>query len=246
MTPGGPGGAAPGPGVADPQVPVAARWMPADDLPATVVAMPARDPVGGVPLQRAPAATGEPSGPAAPPMREITFPGASGPGPGTTQSGSTTAATASAPLQRLAVPGAGTQWARGTSGLPAAARPGTPAHHRASYALARPATPGAAAPTPAAPVVQRDIAHEPGTTAAGATTAGPVPAAASASLPAMTATPVVQRVDGSAPPAPEGPAGRSDRELDELARALFGRIQSRLRTEVIHEREARGLGFDSF
>ena len=66
------------------------------------------------------------------------------------------------------------------------------------------------------------------------------------SLPGITATPVVQRVDGAAPD-PGGPAdGHTDTELDELARALFGRIRTHLRSEVIHEREAKGLTFDAF
>ena len=40
--------------------------------------------------------------------------------------------------------------------------------------------------------------------------------------------------------------GHSDTELDELARALFGRFRTHLRAEVIHEREAKGLTFDAF
>jgi hypothetical protein len=59
---------------------------------------------------------------------------------------------------------------------------------------------------------------------------------------------VVQRVDGAAPPA-DGQAGtqaHSDSELDELAKALFGRFRTHLRAEVIHDREARGLTFDAF
>jgi len=61
-----------------------------------------------------------------------------------------------------------------------------------------------------------------------------------------TATAVVQRVDGAAPPPPvEGSGGHSDDELDELARALFGRIRNRLRREYIYEREAKGLTFDN-
>jgi hypothetical protein len=63
----------------------------------------------------------------------------------------------------------------------------------------------------------------------------------------ITATPVVQRADApSAPTAEPGRQGQSDAELDELASKLFGRIRSRLRTEVIHEREAKGLTFDAF
>ncbi len=67
-------------------------------------------------------------------------------------------------------------------------------------------------------------------------------------MPDISVTPVIQRIDGSAPAPQSGPDGgaRSDRELDELAQALFGRLRTRLRTEVIHEREARGLGFDAF
>ena len=55
-------------------------------------------------------------------------------------------------------------------------------------------------------------------------------------------------MDGAAPaPAAQGgDGGHSDTELDELARALFGRIRTHLRAEVIHEREARGLNFDAF
>ena len=46
--------------------------------------------------------------------------------------------------------------------------------------------------------------------------------------------------------APQPSNGRSDRELDELAKALFGRIRTQLQSEVIHEREAKGLPFDAF
>lgn len=62
---------------------------------------------------------------------------------------------------------------------------------------------------------------------------------------APTATPVVQRVEGAAPVADDEPEKRSDRDLDELARALFGRIRGQLRSELIHEREAKGLTFDN-
>lgn len=47
---------------------------------------------------------------------------------------------------------------------------------------------------------------------------------------------------------PSGPAssgGRSERDLDELAQALFGRIRTRLRSDLIHDREAKGLTFDN-
>jgi hypothetical protein len=64
---------------------------------------------------------------------------------------------------------------------------------------------------------------------------------------APTATPIVQRVDGAAPATPEAPAagGQSDEELDVLAKAIFGRIRNRLRSDLIHEREAKGLTFDN-
>ena len=61
-----------------------------------------------------------------------------------------------------------------------------------------------------------------------------------------TATPVIQRIDTTAPPpAPTRSSQKhSDDELDDLARALFGRIRTRLRNEYIDEREAKGLTFD--
>ncbi len=62
----------------------------------------------------------------------------------------------------------------------------------------------------------------------------------------FTATPVVQREEAPRPAPQAQPTGRSDRELDELAKQLFGRIRGQLRAEVIHEREAKGLTFDSF
>lgn len=73
-----------------------------------------------------------------------------------------------------------------------------------------------------------------------------VSAAAGAGLPAFTATPVIQRVEAPALPPNPADSEPSDAELDELARRLFGRIRTQLRAEVLHEREARGLGFDAF
>jgi hypothetical protein len=43
-------------------------------------------------------------------------------------------------------------------------------------------------------------------------------------------------------PAPS-PGGSRD-DLDELARAIFPKIQRQLRMEYVYEREARGLPFD--
>jgi hypothetical protein len=71
-------------------------------------------------------------------------------------------------------------------------------------------------------------------------------AAPATALPTFTATPVIQRVEGTAPPAQKGDTGHTERELDELAKQLFGRLRGQLRAEVITEREARGLGFDAF
>jgi hypothetical protein len=61
-----------------------------------------------------------------------------------------------------------------------------------------------------------------------------------------TATAIVQRADGAAPPPPDDEGeGRSESDLEELARALFPRFQRQLRMEYVYEREARGLPFDS-
>jgi hypothetical protein len=39
--------------------------------------------------------------------------------------------------------------------------------------------------------------------------------------------------------------GHSERELDDLARQLFGRIRTRLRADLLHDREASGFTFDN-
>jgi hypothetical protein len=89
------------------------------------------------------------------------------------------------------------------------------------------------------------VADAPAPTVQAAPASGATSAGTASQLPTFTATPVVQRVEGSAPEAP-AQEGHSETELDELAKAIFGRIRNRLRTEVIHEREAKGLTFDSF
>jgi hypothetical protein len=118
---------------------------------------------------------------------------------------------------------------------------GTPALMK----LARPAPPAAVSPAAAAsPTVARSIISDiPGPVQ---TTPIAAPAIAAPVL-APTATPIIQRIDGSsaAPPPPTESEGHSEDELDELARALFGRFRSRLRSEYIHEREAKGLIFDN-
>ncbi len=62
----------------------------------------------------------------------------------------------------------------------------------------------------------------------------------------ITATPVQRATEEPQGQEPEPDGARSDKELDELARDLFGRIRTQLRAEVIHEREAKGLTFDAF
>jgi hypothetical protein len=91
------------------------------------------------------------------------------------------------------------------------------------------ATPGGGLGT--APVVQTSqaSAHHPSPAPA---SQGPVPA--------------VQREEASAPVAPMAGSGApSERDLDELAQALFGRIRGRLRNDLIYDREAKGLTFDN-
>lgn len=70
----------------------------------------------------------------------------------------------------------------------------------------------------ASPTVQRD-----------STTTSPTPAAAGAGSPTAAAARV----------------GHSERELDDLARQLFGRIRTRLRADLLHDREASGFTFDN-
>lgn len=131
---------------------------------------------------------------------------------------------------------------QGFSSARRSAPAGDPAMQRAtrpSLPLVRPSVPDAA------PVSQAN--------AAAAGFGQPVPTlqtalsnAARGPVLAPTATPVVQRVDGAAPVDAEAPEQqRSERDLDELARALFGRIRGQLRSELIHEREAKGLTFDN-
>jgi hypothetical protein len=78
-----------------------------------------------------------------------------------------------------------------------------------------------------------------------ASTQGATTTAPAAPVLGPTATPIIQRIDGSAPTPPASADEKSDRELDELARAIFGRLRTRLRSEYIFEREAKGLTFDN-
>ena len=123
----------------------------------------------------------------------------------------------------------------------------------AALGLARPASQDpvpAAAASPTATTVSRSIVGAPAATllpvqAVIATEPGAAATSGPGMLPGLAATAVVQRVDGAAPPPPSPRPGHTDDELDELARALFGRFRNRLRTEYIHEREARGRTFDN-
>jgi len=216
--------------------PVAARWSTGGELPATVEALPpAFTADESVPLQRLAA---EAPAPAASAPREIVFPSRAGltSGPGVP------AFAGAPPVQRSAAAGAEPAPV-GFAAAPASTSSRPPAmtlHHTSAPAPAPAyATPPPAAPAPA---LQRIVA-DPAPAAAPVGASRPVGAGSPL---AVTATPVVQRVEGTAPEPGGGPTGHSDTELDELARAIFGRIRTHLRSEVIHEREAKGLSFDAF
>ena len=112
---------------------------------------------------------------------------------------------------------------------------------------------GAAAGTPATrsrpsplPLAQPPAAAGPSPDPSASPPPSPVqPMSQPAPVLAPSFTPIVQRVDGSAPPPPPEPEGQSESDLDDLARKLFGRIRNRLRAELIYEREAKGLSFDN-
>jgi hypothetical protein len=230
--------------------PVAARWGGDDALPDPVVSRSAGGAGTGLPTVQLSSFT--PPAPAAPVPgaamtaalpNEIVFPprdaggevpsSALGVGPGATTPGS---------------------WSNSGPAAFAAEAPGSPAHRSVRpLTLARSVaggSPATAAPQggggSGAPVIARIVADPsvPGAPPTVQTStdggAGGTPVAA------ITATPVVQRADGAAPPAPGTSEGHSDTELDDLARVLFGRIRTHLRAEVIHEREAKGLTFDAF
>ena len=237
---------------------VPARWASGDDLPTTVRSVA---PSAGLPLEAelvpleplAHLSTAPvPAGSHAAMAREVVFPPRGAPiavpqGPASSAPGSPW----TAGVQRQVAPGAPSGFGSPSSVSPASpdslgpAATGSGAAPREALTLARhQGTAPLAAASAAAPVVSRIVAGEasgPSRPAVQASAAGSGGTAAGG----ITATPVVQRVDGAAPAAPSD-EGRSESELDELARALFGRIRTHLRAEVIHEREARGLTFDAF
>jgi DNA polymerase-3 subunit gamma/tau len=211
--------------------PVAARWDAADTLPMTVTSLrasPRTEP--DLPVQLSPVDAGAgpaPMPPAANGIREIVF-----------------------PLRDDG--GEAPAWSSGGfPPTPSAAQPASSAGPRtaplplARSVVAAPALADASAPAAAsAPVVARIVADpaSPGTPPVVRTQ----PAGGGIPVATFTATPIVQREEAPAPTAPQPSNGRSDRELDELAKALFGRFRTQLKSEVIHEREAKGLGFDAF
>ncbi len=211
--------------------PVTARWAPAPSLPALITAVPPAD-ASVAAASPAAARSATAAAPGAPPANEIVFP--------PREPASELPGWASAPV---APPFEVQRSAAGPSRA-AAADPGL------SLARPRPAFTPAAQGGPAVAWSQAASAPQPvGIVAGPAASGAPVVQASratGASPLAVTATPVVQRVDGAAPSAPSAPAERSEAELDELARSLFGRIRNQLRTDVLHDREARGLPFDAF
>ncbi|HEY6569130.1 MAG TPA: hypothetical protein VIZ22_02520 [Candidatus Limnocylindrales bacterium] len=224
---------------ADAPAPVLARWDSGDALPATVTSLsasPTADrvlPVQLSAIQDAPAGAAM-QRPSTPAPREIVFPAPDFGGQPTVGDAGGWPVPTTLPAQPATT-------------APRPASPARPASTPLSLARTVAAAPTPApAPTPAAamPVVARIVADpaSPGappvvqTSSAG----GGIPVAT------FTATPIVQREEAPAPGATPERAGRSDRELDELAKQLFGRIRGQLKAEVIHEREAKGLTFDSF
>ena len=66
---------------------------------------------------------------------------------------------------------------------------------------------------------------------------------------APTPVPPAGQASSAGPAGPpssgSGSGSHSERDLDELAQALFGRIRGRLRSDLIYDREAKGLTFDN-
>lgn len=249
--------------------PVSARWATTNELPTVVASLPtpagseaARSSARLVPVVAQPMDAAGPAG-AAGGVREISFPPRDGaasamPPPASAGTGAgrwDPGSGAGRPDRGSgAAGGVPTATPAGSEGGPSGpARPSRPGggDHRAPLTLARSvaAAGSGGAPGPsmaAAPVVARIMADP--VSASAPPTVQTSTSGGGGGLPvaSIIATPVVQRVEGAAPPAETDHGGHSDAELDELARALFGRIHSHLRAEVIHEREAKGLTFDAF
>ena len=222
----------------DAPAPVLARWDSGDALPPTVTSLPtAPAPERGLPVQLSPIEGTSPGGSAPrqspPAVREIVFPARDAVAEPSIYDTGGWPAPAALPAQPTAGPT-----------RPSPARP-SPAPLTLARSVAPAPTPApVAAPSAATPVVARIVADpaSPGAPPVVQTS----PAGRGVQVGTITATPIVQREEAPAPPAQPGNAGRSDRELDELAKQLFGRIRGQLKAEVIHEREAKGLTFDAF
>jgi Meckel syndrome type 1 protein len=218
-------------------LPVPARWGAGDDLPATVHATdrpaPAPD---AVPLQRF--AAPDAAAPQPVPAPSVATPSDGWRGAHSPALGSPSLAASAGPLR-----------AAGSTPAPAPVTRTATASPAPTLQLARPPAaapaPVVVVPAPAAPPAGR-IEAPVVSPSAPAPTVQTSPAAGASGLPAFTATPVVQREPGTAPPVQGGQTGHTDRELDELAKQLFGRVRGQLRAEMISEREARGLSFDAF
>jgi len=247
----------------DPASPVPAVWSAVGSLPGTVTTLPNHGSYGdvqavplqhldeAVPVQRLDAA--QVSAARASAARATSAPGAARDAAFPAPAGRAHPWTMPFPAGQAGRGGSASGGA-GVSGLAAVQRsagPGTPTlRQSSSHGASRGASSGAASlslahPHAAAPSVNRIVAS-PASAPVPAPAVQTSTARASAGLPAFSATPVVQRVDGAAPAAPDGGGAHSDSELDQLAKALFPRIKNHLRAEVIHEREAKGLTFDAF
>ena len=116
---------------------------------------------------------------------------------------------------------------------------------------------GAPAASTPAPVAATAPAHVPGITAGpvvqtSAAPATPVQRAPSITFPAASVQrePGVGSAVGSSTShgghaGSGGGRGHSEKELEELSQMLFSRIRNRLRADLIHDREAKGLTFDN-
>ncbi|MBI2782336.1 MAG: hypothetical protein HYX55_11155 [Chloroflexi bacterium] len=176
----------------------------------------------------------------------------SSPAPAGSTAPSQGSAAGRAPIQRVAAPAARpspasltlphapVQRASSASAAPAETTPPTisfPARSPGGAMVQTSSAPASAAfsgphlGAPTGPTVQRE-----GTTAA-LSAPTPVP-------PAGQGTPASPAGPASAGSG-SGSGSHSERDLDELAQALFGRIRGRLRSDLIYDREAKGLTFDN-
>ena len=242
--------------------PVAAHWGSGETLPATIVSRSSVEPGTGQPTVQlsplAPAASvpgvammGGPASVGALP-NEIVFPPRD-----TGVDGHTSAldagpvATAAAPWSSvrpptITSPAPGSTSATGSGSRSAARAQAQPLTLARSVVASPAVAPSQGGGSSGAPVIARIVADPSVPGAPPAVQASTGGGTGGTPVAAITATPVVQRADGAAPPVEGAPQGHSDTELDDLARALFGRIRTHLRAEVIHEREAKGLSFDAF